>query len=83
MQSDAKVEVVEIKRHGLHKQLLKFGMRDHGREIPRRVRDMGLVPGTRAKVVSNNLGMVVLEVRGNRLALGKGLCKRILVKLVN
>jgi len=50
--------------------------------IQRRLADMGLTPGLKIRVVrSQRHGAVVLDVRGSRLALGRGLARRIMVRL--
>jgi ferrous iron transport protein A len=48
--------------------------------LKRRLADMGLVPGTRVKIInSGHPGRVVLESRGSRLALGHGVASKIFV----
>ena len=49
--------------------------------LQRRLADMGLTPGLKVRVVrSHRFGALVLDVRGSRLALGRGLARRIMVK---
>ncbi len=49
--------------------------------LQRRLADMGLTPGLKIRVVgSQSRGAVVLDVRGSRLALGRGLAHKIMVK---
>ena len=49
--------------------------------LQRRLADMGLTPGLRARVVGGHKsGAVVLDVRGSRLALGRGVAHKIMVK---
>ena len=49
--------------------------------LQRRLADMGLTPGLKIRVVrSQKPGAVVLDVRGSRLALGRGLARRIMVE---
>lgn len=51
-----------------------------GYGIRRKLADMGLVPGTKVKVVSRNmLGPVILAVRNYRLAIGRGVASKIMV----
>jgi Fur family ferric uptake transcriptional regulator len=54
---------------------------DHtgGREMARRLGDMGLTRGTEVEVLSQNEGPMVISCRGSRLALGKGLSEKIMV----
>ena len=52
-----------------------------GDRMCRRLLDMGLTPGTKAEVVNNHMGLVALAVRGQRLGIGRGMSKRILVEL--
>jgi Fe2+ transport system protein FeoA len=41
---------------------------------------MGLVPGTRVKVINNqNRGPMLIEIRDSKMALGRGLASKILV----
>lgn len=50
-----------------------YGMR-------RKLADMGLVPGTKIKVLSRNmLGPIILAVRNYRLAIGRGVASKIMV----
>jgi len=46
----------------------------------RRLTDMGLTPGVLVRVLKNDVGPIVVEVRGIRLALGRGVASRILVE---
>ena len=49
--------------------------------LQRRLADMGLTPGLKIRVVrSQKTGAVVLDVRGSRLALGRGIAHKIMVK---
>ena len=48
--------------------------------LTRRLADMGLLPGTNIRVISNQMaGPLVVEVKGTRLALGYGMAQKILV----
>ena len=80
---------VEIKY--LRSQMMPLSMAAPGEEIEmaavragwglqRRLADMGLIPGTRVRVISSGRpGPVVLDIRGSRLALGHGVAHRIMV----
>ena len=64
--SDEIVSVVEI-RAG-------FGLK-------RRLADMGLSPGVSLRVIHSQMrGPVIIDLKGSRLALGRGMAQRILVQ---
>lgn len=49
-------------------------------KLRRKLQDMGLTPGVRLNVVSKSLlGPLVVDVRGTRVALGKGIVSQIQV----
>ncbi len=49
--------------------------------LQRRLADMGLTPGLNVMVISRQRpGSVVLDVRGSRLALGRGISHKIMVR---
>ena len=51
-----------------------FGLR-------KKLADMGLSPGVPLRIVHSQLpGPIIIEVRGSRLALGRGMAQRIMVK---
>jgi ferrous iron transport protein A len=52
-----------------------------GRGLSRRLADMGLVPGTKVRVLnSQRPGPVLLDVKGTRLALGHGMAHKVWVE---
>ena len=52
-----------------------------GKGLVRRLSELGLTPGAKVKVLfSNSPGPVVIDVRGSKIALGRGLLMRIFVK---
>ena len=53
--------------------------RFHG--MRHRLQDIGLVPGTRANVISSHMGLIVLAVRGQRIAVGRGMSNRVMVEI--
>jgi ferrous iron transport protein A len=62
------------------KPLTVIGFRG-GHGMQRRLADMGLTPGTALKLIScDRHGPVIIEVRGARLALGRGIAHHILVR---
>ena len=49
--------------------------------LQRRLNDLGITPGVQVKVISGGRsGHLVLDVRGSRLALGRGVAGKIIVK---
>jgi len=49
--------------------------------LQRRLTDMGLTPGTQIRVMSGQrAGSVLIDLRGSRLGLGRGVAQKILVK---
>lgn len=53
-----------------------------GRGIYTKLYAMGITPGVRIRVLSMGAGPILLEVRGFKLALGRGMASRILVRKV-
>lgn len=53
-----------------------------GRGPYRRLLELGLIPGSMVRVVSNALGPVVIEKNGARFAIGRGHASRIIVEVV-
>lgn len=54
---------------------------DAGWGLQRRLADMGLIPGLNVRVIGRQgFGSVVLDVRGSRLALGRGIARKIMVE---
>jgi len=53
-----------------------------GRRFQRRIKDLGLLPGTKVLIIQNEFPgpMIVSDNDGNRLALGKGMAMHIMVK---
>jgi len=54
-----------------------------GFRVKRRLEEMGLTPGTRVRIVKSALfgGPVEILVRGSRLAIGRGMARRIFVRV--
>lgn len=49
--------------------------------LKRRLADMGLNPGVSLKVIHGQLpGPIIIELRGSRVALGRGMAQKIMVK---
>ena len=54
-----------------------------GRGLMKRLMEMGLTRGTKIRVLkSSGPGPMLIEVRGSRLALGKGIAMKIIVEEV-
>lgn len=61
-------------------KLVKVVSINAGWGLQRRLADMGLTPGLTVRVIgSHRPGSVVLDVRGSRLALGRGMSHKISV----
>ena len=55
---------------------------DWGMRLKKRLRDLGLTPGVEVEILSDaGRGPIMLSVRGTRLALGRGVCDKILVDM--
>ena len=49
--------------------------------LQRRLADMGLIPGVQIRVMNGQCaGPVLIDLRGSRLGLGRGVAQKILVK---
>ncbi len=54
-----------------------------GQKLRKKLQDMGLTPGVRFDIVSaSSNGPVIIDIRGTRLALGRGILSKILVEEV-
>lgn len=55
-----------------------------GRTAQARLTSMGVLPGEKLTVLRNdNGGPLVLEVKGTRIAIGRGLCEKVMVSQGN
>lgn len=51
-----------------------------GEKLKRRLQDMGLTPGVKFSIISSNTnGSLIINLRGSRLVLGRGMAQKILV----
>ncbi len=51
-----------------------------GRGLVRRLSELGFTPGAKVKILfSNSLGPAIVDVRGSKIALGRGLLMKIIV----
>lgn len=55
-----------------------------GRMSTKRLADLGLIQGTRIKILSKAIlgGPIEIEIKGSKLVLGRGLAAKILVKQI-
>lgn len=61
-------------------RLLKVINITAGCGLSRRLADLGIVPGVELKLVNpDTLGPVIVDLKGSRLALGRGVAQRIMV----
>ncbi len=61
----------------------QYGRGHHRWGLQKRLEDMGLTPGTEVKVVKSALfrGPIEIQLRGSRLAIGRGIAERITVRV--
>ena len=52
-----------------------------GRRLRHRLTELGLIPGSVLTIVQNQNGPLLVAVRETRLAIGRGMAEKILVKL--
>jgi len=66
-----------------HSKKIKLTEITWGTKLKKKLQDMGLTPGVEFSIVSQTgHGPVVLDVRGTRLALGRGIVSKIFVENV-
>ena len=54
---------------------------DGGKDVTRRLIELGLTPGVKLRLIQDSGGPVILAVRDSRIALGRGMANRIFVSL--
>ena len=54
---------------------------DGGRKFNHRLIELGLTPGVRLRILQDSGGPLIIAVRDSRLALGRGMAKKIFVSL--
>lgn len=53
-----------------------------GWRLQRRLADMGLTPGVQIRVINSQMaGPLLIDLRGSRVGLGRGVAQKILVKV--
>lgn len=73
-------QLIPLAMVGAGKKVQVVGVR-FGWGLQRKLVDMGLTPGVTVTVLNNQIaGPVIIDLRGSRLALGRGMTQRILVK---
>jgi ferrous iron transport protein A len=50
-----------------------------GKEVTRRLVELGLTPGVELRLLQDSGGPVILAVRDSRIALGRGMAEKLLV----
>ncbi len=54
-----------------------------GRNLARRLSEMGINKGTRIRIVSNSgIGPIIIEIAGKRFGIGRGIASKILVNII-
>lgn len=51
-----------------------------GRQIRKRLFELGLNKGSEIKVVKNDMGPIIIDLSGHKLAIGRGLANSIMIK---
>ncbi len=63
-------------------EILKIISVRGGRGVMQRLADLGLIPGTTIKIIkSMSNGPLLLEVKGSRIALGRGISMKLFVEV--
>lgn len=52
---------------------------DGGKDVTRRLIELGLTPGVKLRLIQDSGGPVILAVRDSRIALGRGMANKIIV----
>ncbi len=54
-----------------------------GRNLVRRLSEMGINTGTRIRIISNSgIGPIIIEIAGKRFGIGKGIASKMLVETI-
>ena len=61
-------------------QTVKIVRAAGGRRLAAKLANMGLYPGSELRVLSNLMGPMIIEVKGSRLSLGRGVASKIMVR---
>jgi Fe2+ transport system protein FeoA len=63
-------------------QSVKLVRINAGRRFSHRLAELGLTPGVEFSVLHSNGGPLLISVRNSRIALGRGMAKKIQVKIL-
>ena len=64
-------------------QRVKLVRINAGRRLAHRLAELGLTPGVEFSVLQDNGGPLVISVRDSRIAIGRGMAKKISVELLS
>lgn len=80
MNEEKSINLMNLKTN----QSSKIAFIDAGKEAAKRLADLGLTPNTPIKVLKKTLflGPIEIEVRGCKLALGRGIASKVWVKQI-
>ena len=53
-----------------------------GKGITQRLGELGLTPGTELKVIQDSGGPLIINVRNSKIAIGRGMAKKMMVELI-
>ncbi|MGB9735327.1 MAG: FeoA family protein [bacterium] len=53
-----------------------------GHGVYTRLQEMGILPGTRIRVISNSNGPIIIGLRDSKIALGRGIGMKIIVRQI-
>ncbi len=56
---------------------------DAGKKLNKRMYEIGLNRGSSVKVIKNDVGPIIVNFENTKIALGRGLCEKILVQELN
>ena len=62
-------------------ETVELDKRIGGEELTHRLADLGLTPGTELSIVQDAGGPLLVSVRDSRIAVGRGMAHRIMVRL--
>jgi Fe2+ transport system protein FeoA len=83
---DVMAEILEPLEHSLAEmpagQRVRITGHQGGRMLRARLLAMGLNLGREVEILQNNHGLIIVGINGGRVALGKGISRKILAELV-
>ena len=51
-----------------------------GKAITHRLHELGIIPGSRVKMIRNSPGPVIVSVKGSKIALGRGVAMKVILE---